>query len=396
MAEQKTALEGIRILDLSRYEAGPRMGSTLARLGAEVIKVEALDGDESRQASPMIRGQSGWWVQYNSGKKSLALDLRKDRAKEIIKEIVKKSDIFVQNFRPGTIEKMGLSYDVLSELNPGIIMLNVSAYGQYGPYKDRVGFDTIGQAISGFMSITGYPENPPTRAGHSIIDRMTALHGAIGVLTALWERQTSGKGQTIDVCLADTGYSITEIPMTKYLELNEMTTRTGNFRKGKYAGAYQTKDGWVAFVGISQNMWPRICNVIGKPEWIDDPRFIDRAAREEQVEIIIEELKTWFFTQTMDEAVSLLSEASVACTPINDIAQASKDPHMWERECMVKVPDPIAGSIHVSGNYIKLGRSKTVVGPAPAVGEHNEDILCGLLNYSTEQVQQLRDEMVVR
>ncbi|MBA3037429.1 MAG: CoA transferase, partial [Desulfobacterium sp.] len=156
MAGLKTALEGIRVLDLGRYQAGPRAALELARLGAEVIKVEGLEGDESRKGMPQVRGQSGYWVHYNSGKKSIALDTRMKKGKEILQDLVKISDVFIQNFRPGTIEKMGFSYDALRELNPKIVMLNVSAYGQYGPYKDRVGFDTIGQAISGLMSITGY------------------------------------------------------------------------------------------------------------------------------------------------------------------------------------------------------------------------------------------------
>ena len=396
MAGRKTALEGIRVLDLGRYQAGPRAALELARLGAEVIKIEGLEGDESRKGMPQVRGQSGYWVQYNSGKKSIALDTRKEKGQKIIRELVKISDVFIQNFRPGVIEKMGLSYEVLHELNPKIIMLNVSAYGQYGPYKDRVGFDTIGQAISGFMSVTGYPENPPTRAGASIIDRITALNGTIGILAALREREISGEGQAIDVCLADSGFSLTEIAMANYIETGTLTERTGNYRKGSYNGAYKTKDGWVALVGSSQKVFERICQVIGKPEWITDPRFIDRSSRDANVEIARETLITWFLSKTMAEAVDVLSKASVPCTEINNIAQAANSPQLLERELLVKVPDPIAGTIHVSGKYIKLSRSETVVGSPPNIGEHNDEIIGGPLKYTPEQIQQLRDEGVIR
>jgi len=391
----KTALEGIRVLDLGRYQAGPRAGLELARLGAEVIKIEGLDGDESRKGMPQVRGQSGYWVHYNSGKKSVALDSRHEKGKEIIRDLVKVSDVFIQNFRPGVIAKMGLSYDVLHELNPRIIMLNVSAYGQYGPYKERVGFDTIGQAISGFMSVTGYPENPPTKAGASIVDRITALNGTIGILAALREREISGEGQAIDVCLADSGFSLTEIPVSNYLETGTLTERTGNYRKGSYNGAYKTKDGWVALVGSSQKVFERICRTIGKPEWISDPRFIDRSTRDANVEVARSALIEWFRGKTMAEAVEILSEASVPCTEINDIAQAAADPQLWERELLVKVPDPIAGTIHVSGKYIKLSRSQTTVGSPPAVGEHNGEILGGLLKYSPEKILELREEGVI-
>ena len=190
----KTPLEGLRMLDLGRYQAGPRCALMFARMGAEVIKVESLDGDVSRKNGPTVRGQSAYWVQYNSGKKSLAINLRTDEGKEVLRELVKVSDFFLQNFRPGTIETMGFGYDVLKNLNPRIVTLNVSAYGQYGPYSERVGFDPIGQALGGMMSLTGFPDGPPVKTGFSLIDRITSLHATIGALAALRERELSGEG----------------------------------------------------------------------------------------------------------------------------------------------------------------------------------------------------------
>ena len=397
MAAPKTALEGIRVLDLGRYQAGPRAGLVLARLGAEVIKVEDPGGDESRQAltGAAVRGQSPYWVQYNSGKKSIVLDLRQEKGKEVLRELVKISDIFIQNFRPGTIAEMGFSYEVLSKLNPGIVMLNVSAYGQYGPYRDRVGFDPIGQAIGGLMSLTGYPENPPIQTAMPIIDRITALHGTIGVLAALRERDISGQGQAIDVCLADTGFSLTEIPITHYLGTGFLTERRGNRGSDGLSTTYKTRDGWALLFAPSQNTWARLCQCIGKPEWCEDPRFADRSARRDNVEIIEEELNTWFSTRTTEEAVNLLADAGVPCSPVNDIPQAAHSPQLWERELLVDVPDALAGSIHVSGKLIKLSRSENVVGSAPTVGEHTEEILRELLHYTPEQVQQLREEGII-
>ncbi len=257
MAMPKTALDDIRVLDLGRYQAGPRIGLVLARMGAEVIKVEAPGGDESRSMGPRVRGQSAYWVQYNSGKKSLGLNMRTAKGKEIICELVKVSDIVIQNFRPGTIAAMGLGYDKLRELNKGIIMANVSAYGQYGPYQDRIGFDPIGQAISGMMTLTGFPGNPPTRTYNPVIDRITALHGTIGVLAALHERQLSGEGQCVDVCLADTGFSMTEIQCTAYLGAEIVPERSGN--GAGLMNTYETQDGWVLIAAMSDNIWPRIC-----------------------------------------------------------------------------------------------------------------------------------------
>ncbi len=395
MSTPKTALEGIRVLDLGRYQAGPRAGLVLARLGAEVIKVEALGGDESRAAKPSIRDQSAYWVQYNSGKKSITLDLRKEKGKEILRELVKISDIIIQNFRPGTIAEMGFSYDVLHDLNPRIIMLNVSAYGQYGPYREHIGFDPAGQAISGLMSLTGFPENPPTRIPASIIDRITALHGTIGVLAALRERDISGQGQAIDVCLADSGFSLTEIPVTNYLWTGRMDERQGNRGPGSVTNIYKTKDGWFLVTAPSQNTWVRLCECIGRTEWIEDPRFADRQSRWDNGAIVDEELANWLSTRTMEEALDILSSAGIPCAPVNNIAQAASSPQLWERELLVEVPDPIAGTIHVSGKHIKLSRSESVVGSAPAIGEHTEEILCGLLHYTSEQVRRLREEKVI-
>ena len=185
MANSQGPLDGIRVIDLGRHQAGPRCAQVLARLGAEVIKIERLGGEETRYHAPWVRKQSAYWVQYNSGKKSVSMDLRKEAGKEALRKLIKISDVLVQNFRPGTIEKMGFGYEVLKELNPRIIMVNVSAYGQFGPYREQIGYDPIGQTMSGVAMVTGEEGMPPIRAGVPIIDRTTALHAAIGTLAAL-------------------------------------------------------------------------------------------------------------------------------------------------------------------------------------------------------------------
>ena len=218
-----------------------------------------------------MRGQSAYWVQYNSGKKSLGLNLRSDEGKAVLTDLIKVSDIFVQNFRPGTIATMGFPYEKLREINRGIIMVNVSAYGQEGPYKDRIGFDPIGQAISGMMSLTGFPGTPPTRTYNPVIDRITSLHGTIGTLAALQERHLSGEGQCVDVCLADTGFSMTEIQCTAYLGAGIVPERTGNGQG--LMNTYECEDGWVLMAAASDNIWPRVCAAIDAPEWLEDPRL---------------------------------------------------------------------------------------------------------------------------
>jgi len=393
MAEDNGPLKGIRVLDLGRHQAGPRCAQVLARMGAEVIKIERLGGEETRYHAPWVRKQSAYWVQYNSGKKSLSIDLRKEEGKEVLRKLVKVSDVLLQNFRPGTIGTMGFGYDVLKELNPRIIMVNVSAYGQFGPYKDQIGYDPIGQTMSGIAMVTGEEGMPPIRAGVPIIDRTTALHAAIGTLAAIHERERSGEGQTIDVCLADTGYSYTEIPITAYHGAGIEPVRGD--RGGAPSGTYPCKDGWVLISAGDQHHWHRVCNALGKPDWLEDPRFTTRHERSNNREIVHEAMRDFLANMTMREAIAHFTHHDITAAPVNTIAQAAQDPHPWERRAMVEVPDFLAGSIAVSGDYWHFSRTPTVIGTTPQVGEHNEEVLGGLLGLSNEEITALYENNVV-
>ena len=386
-------LAGIRVIDLGRHQAGPRCAQVLARMGAEVIKVERLGGEETRYHAPWVRKQSAYWVQYNSGKKSLSIDLRKEEGKEVLRKLVRISDVLLQNFRPGTIATMGFGYDVLKDLNPRIIMVNVSAYGQFGPYKDQIGYDPIGQTMSGIAMVTGQEGMPPIRAGVPIIDRTTALHAAIGTLAALHERERSGEGQHIDVCLADTGYSYTEIPITAYHGAG-IEPRRGE-SAAPPSGTYPCADGWVLITAGDQHHWHRVCNALGKPEWLEDPRFTTRQARGENGELVQQVMQDLLSNMTMKEAIAHFTNHDVTAAPVNSIAQAAQDPHPWERRAMVEVDDFLAGSIAVSGDFWHFSRTPAVIGTTPQVGEHNEEVLGGLLGYSEDEISSLYENNVV-
>ena len=394
MTEQNTPLAGLRVLDLGRYQAGPRCALMFARMGAEVIKVEALNGDESRRNGPTVRGQSAYWVQYNSGKKSLAINLRTDEGKEVLRDLVKVSDIFLQNFRPGTIDIMGFGYDVLKELNPKIIMINVSAYGQTGSMKDQVGFDPIGQAMGGLMSLTGTPDDAPMRTAFPLIDRITSLHATIGALAALRERDISGEGQTIDVCLADTGFTTNDIPISAYLGSGHVVQREGN-GKG-LGGTYQTKDGWIIIAANNDAMWGRMCEAVNKPEWLEDTRFSTRADRQANNDALEDELTEWFSERNTRAAAEHLSAHSVPCAPVNTVEQAAKEPLLQEREMMMEIPDPVAGTMWVTGKSIKFGRTPMVVNPTPLIGEHTRELLSDVLGYDDEKIGSLEDSQVIK
>ena len=393
MAEGSGPLAGIRVIDLGRHQAGPRCAQVLARLGAEVIKVERLGGEETRYHAPWVRKQSAYWVQYNSGKKSLSIDLRKEEGKEALRRLVKISDVLLQNFRPGTIDLMGFGYDVLKELNPRIIMVNVSAYGQFGPYREQIGYDPIGQTMSGIAMVTGEDGMPPIRAGVPIIDRTTALHAAIGTLACLHERESSGEGQTIDVCLADTGYSYTEIPITAYHGAG-IEPRRGE-SAAPPSGTYPCKDGWVLISAGDQHHWHRVCNALGRPEWLEDPRFTTRYERGRNGAEINQAMRALLENMEMKDAIAHFTQHDVVAAPVNSIAQAAADPHPWERRAMVEVPDFLAGSIAVSGDFWHFSRTPAIVGSVPQVGEHNEEVLSGLLEYTEEEIAQLYESNVI-
>ncbi len=393
MTDVTGPLSGTRVIDLGRHQAGPRCAQVLARLGAEVIKIERLGGEETRYHGPWVRKQSAYWVQYNSGKKSVSMDLRKEEGKAALRKLIKVSDVVVQNFRPGTIAEMGFGYEVLKALNPRIVMVNISAYGQFGPYRDQIGYDPIGQTMSGIAMVTGEEGMPPIRAGVPIIDRTTALHSAIGTLAALCERNISGVGQCIDVCLADSGYSLTEIPITAYHGAGTEPKR--GRADAAPSGMYPCNDGWVLISAGDQHMWPRVCAAMGKPEWRDDPRFNTRRERSKHVTVVNDAMRELLATMTMKDAIAHFTQHDVVAAPVNTIAQAAQDPHPWERRTMVEVPDFLAGTIAVSGDYWHFSRTPAVIGSTPKVGEHNEEVLGGLLGYSTEEIARLYADEVI-
>jgi crotonobetainyl-CoA:carnitine CoA-transferase CaiB-like acyl-CoA transferase len=288
---------------------------------------------------------------------------------------------------------MGFGYDVLKALNPRMIMVNVSAYGQFGPYRDQIGYDPIGQTMSGIAMVTGEDGMPPIRAGVPIIDRTTALHSAIGTLAALHERSISGEGQSIDVCLADSGYSLTEIPITAYHGAGTEPRRGQS--DSAPSGTYPCQDGWVLISAGDQHHWARVCGALGRPEWKDDPRFTTRHERTTHAAVVNAAMRELLAGMTMKDAIAHFTRHDVVAAPVNTIPQASRDAHPWERRAMVEVPDFLAGTIAVSGDFWHFSRTPAVVGSTPKVGEHNEEVLGGLLGYSADEIATLYANQVI-
>jgi crotonobetainyl-CoA:carnitine CoA-transferase CaiB-like acyl-CoA transferase len=371
------ALDGIRVLELARFQAGPRGGMILSDLGAEVIKIEAIGGEETRKHPPLVRGQSVYFTVYNRGKKSICLDLRKPEGKDVFAALVKKSDVVLENFRPGVMKAMGFDYERLRALNHGIILVSVSGFGQYGPYTERPAFDSLGQAMSGLMTLTGQLEGKPIGTATSVADRYTALHATIGTLAALRHRDRTGDGQLVDVCLLDAALTMVEIPTSYYLATGQEGGEGGR-------PPYRTKDGWIVIAAAGRQMAAALMKIVGGPD-DDTPLAGSSPAAERRAKI-----DAWCAAHTSDEACAALQAAGIPSAPVRTIPEVAKDPHLWEREMLVKMDDAVAGEMYVPGVTVKMSRTPGRVGPVPTPGQHTDEVLGGVLDYDAAKLSALR------
>ena len=399
MDNKNGLLEGVVVLDLTRVLAGPYCGALMADMGATVIKVEnPKGGDDSRSMGPFINDNSVYYANFNRSKMGCTLNLKEPEAKEIFKEMVKKADVVLENYRPGTMEKLGLGYDVLKEINPAIIYGAVSGFGHYGPYSKRAGYDIIGQAMSGLMSTTGWPDTPPTRTGTAISDVMGGISCCVGVLAAYINRLKTGEGEKVDVALVDSMVSALEIINIIYLCTGRVPSRIGNRYEAIYPyDSFKAKDGHVIIACGNNKLFELLVGVMNKPELLENPHFADnneRVLNHAELKPIIEE---WLKDKTIDETVDMLLAVGIPAGPINTIDRVVADPHIaGAREMFVELEHPKAGKMKVTGNQIKFTNKKVKIDrPAPLLGQHNEEILGEKLGYTPEQVAQLKEDGVL-
>src|SRR5499426_585325 len=378
-------LDGVRVLELARYQAGPRGGMILSDLGAEVIKIEPPGGEETRTHPPMVRGQSVYFSVYNRGKKSVCLNLRNARGQDVFAALVKKADIVLENFRPGVMAKMGFGYERLRELNPGIILVSVSGFGQYGPYTERPAFDPLGQAMSGLMSLTGQPVGQPLGTASSVVDRYTALHATIGTLAALRHRERTGEGQVVDVCLLDSALTMVEIPMSYYLATGQEGGEGGR-------PPYRARDGWVVISAAGRDMAARLMTVAGGGAGQADDTPMAGSTGTDHRRAVVE---AWCAAHTMDAICAALLAVGVPAAPVRTIPEVARDPHLWEREMLVKMADPVAGEMYVPGVTIKLSKTPGRVGPVPTPGQHTDEVLRDVLGLDSPAIAALRRDHAI-
>ena len=393
------ALEGITVLDLTRVLAGPFASMMMADMGANVIKIEETGkGADCRQMGPFLNGESAYYMNLNRNKKGMSLNLKSPKGKQIFKDLVKKADVVLENYRPGTMAKLGLGYDVLKEINPGIIYAAVSGFGQYGPYSKRPGYDIISQAMSGLMSTTGWPGGDPTRSGTAMGDVLGGLSVTIGILSAIYNRSHTGRGQVVDVALVDSAVASLEIINMIYLVENRLPQRIGNRYESVYPyDSFQAKDDLVIIGGGNDKLWSIFANHSGHPELVDHPDYAktrDRVKNHVAVKQIVEE---WTKTKTVAEIVDELLAVGVPSAPIYNIAQVVADPHIaGAREMFVDTVHPKAGPVKLTGSHIKFSETKSSIRTtSPGLGEHNEDLLSTMLGMTKAEIDALKQEGVL-
>jgi len=391
---KKGILDGVVVLDLTRVLAGPYCGMLLADMGATVYKIEVPGkGDDSRAFGPYKNGESVYYMNFNRDKIGCTLNLKAPEGKELFKEMAKKADVVIENYRPGTMEKLGLGYDVLKEINPRLVYGAVSGFGHTGPYHQRAGYDIVGQAMGGLMSTTGWPDGEPTRTGTPMGNVLGGLNLAIGVLAALLHQRMTGEGDKVDVSLVDSVVSsMTNINMI-YLATGRIPDRIGNRYESTYPyDSFKTKDDSVIIGAGNDKLYGKLCDLMGRPELKTDPRFLsvkDRVANHVAMKEVVE---SWTVQHTVDEIADMLNAAGVPGCPINSIDRVVRDPQIAEaRNMFPEMDHPVAGKMRLTNNALKFtNESADPHRPAPTLGQDNEQVYSRFLDLDAEKIDQLK------
>lgn len=389
-----TALNGIKVLDLSRFISGPYCGMLLADMGAEVVKVEKKGGEDTRHVPPFYDNESLYTASLNRNKKAITLDYRHAKAKEILSDLISWADIIIENFRPGTMEKMGFGPEKIKEINKQAILVRCSGFGQTGPLKQRPGFDAIAQAMGGLMSMTGHEGEPPLLSGTYIVDYATGLHAAVGALSALNYVNQIGKGQVVDISLYESAVSMLVAALPTYDVNKSLPERVGSGdRYAAPVNAFQTKDGWIYLSAPNQGIWKKLCVLMDRKDLLEDPNLQVESQRVEKTEEVNQYVEEWVKKYKKNEIVKLLDQEGIPCAPVQNLDEIIRDEHLWERDQLIKVKQPNGKEATMSGVTIKLSETPGEVKlDAPSVGQHNEDFYVKELGMKKDEFLQLKEE----
>ncbi len=380
------ALAGLSVLDLTQHLSGPYCAMLLADQGADVIKIEKPGGDDARRMPPFVGGEGAPFMLWNRNKRSVVLDLKSTDGLASFEKLARGADVLIENFRPGTAERMGIGYGRLAARNPRLVYCSISGFGQSGPYRGRGGFDLMIQAMSGLMSVNGDPHGPPMRLPVAISDVAAGLFGAVGILSALAARERTGRGQEVDVSLYESAVAFGVYEAAHYFATGENPPRLGQAHRGSSPyQVFRTKDGWITLGGGTQELWLRICRLLGCEELARDPRFSDNAARVANNAALVELLEPRLARESNAHWLALLGEHGVPAGPVMSHAELFADPQARAREMAVEVKHPSAGRMRTLGVPVKL--SETAGGvrrPAPLLGEHTAEVLAELARTAAE------------
>jgi crotonobetainyl-CoA:carnitine CoA-transferase CaiB-like acyl-CoA transferase len=400
MAKQtRGPLAGIRVLELAQIMAGPTCGMMLADMGADVIKVEKIPaGDDSRgYREPRINGVSAPFLVLNRNKRGLALDLKNSKGREVLKRMVKQCDVLTENYRLGTMEKLGIGYEVLKQINPGLIYAAVSGYGKTGPLSEKPGFDLIAQGFSGLMSITGHPGGPPAKTGNSVADINAGILACVGILAALIHKMKTGQGQLVETSLMEAAMQQTYWQAAMFFATGISPGPLGSAHPltAPYQ-AFKTKDGFINIGGANQPNWERIADTLGHPEWKTDSRFETNSVRMQHQALLASEIEKVLANDTTENWMARFDAAGVPAGPVNTIEQAFTHPQAVAREMVVETNHPSAGRIKGVGHPIKfqdLPRPEPL--PAPELGEHSAEVLKEF-GFEDGEISELKSEGVIQ
>jgi crotonobetainyl-CoA:carnitine CoA-transferase CaiB-like acyl-CoA transferase len=385
-------LAGVKVLELAQIMAGPTCGLMLADLGADVIKVERVPGgDDTRKMDrPSVRGESASFMAMNRNKRGIALNLKLPAAQEALKRMATRADVLTENYRKGTLEKLGLGYEVLRKTNPALIYCSISGYGRTGPYADKGGYDLIAQGMSGLMSVTGEAGRSPVKSGGPVCDINAGILGALGVVSAYLHRLKTGEGQLVETSLFEAGIQQMYWQAAIYFATGEVPGPTGSAHilSAPYQ-AFRAADGWLNIGGANQANWERMCRVLGASDWLEDRRFASNADRMKHLDALVPLMNARIKNRKVDELIKALEAEGVPCGRINSIADVAADPQALAREMVVELEHPRAGRTRALGLPIKLSATPgAVTRPAPTFGQHTREVL-GEFGFSAAEVDAL-------
>ncbi len=394
----KKALDGIKVLDLSRALAGPYCTMMLADMGAEVIKVEMPGtGDDSRAwGPPFVEGESAYFMSINRNKKSITLDMKGDKAIEIIMKLIKESDVLVENFRPGAMERLGLAYQQVKAMNPRLVYCSISGFGQNGPYRMLPGFDQVLQGMGGLMSITGEPDGPPVKVGVPIADITAGMFAAYGIAIALFTREKTGSGQMVDISLLDSQVALLTYRAGSFFASGEIPKRIGSGHPVIVPyQAFKARDVYINIAVGNDQLWGKFCKAVGLEGIVNDPRFATNAKRVQNRDEVVKAVGDLIATKNGEEWLKILTDAGIPCGPIYTVDKIFSDPQVIHRQMVTELHHPKAGTIKVTGNPVKLSDTpgEPSVAP-PLLGQHTQEVLEGL-GYSAKEIEELKQAKLI-